>query len=128
MPFNFLAMANEVTITVSLQVSKSGVTNVLSRANTRDFQGTNQISQVQSIANAPELLVIGDLGNINHLAVLNIGDTNPVRLSLDAEGAQVFAELKPGDICYLPLKPGVTQIYAATTAGASDIAVLAIES
>jgi len=54
-------MANEVSISVSLAISKLGATNILSRSYTRDLAEANQLSDVQTIGTTPELLSIVDL-------------------------------------------------------------------
>ena len=122
-------MANEVSINVSLQINKNGVLQQLSRNITRDMAGVNQISNVQTIGTSAELLVIGDLANINHLAIVHLGTTeNPVAISLESDGSSPFANLVSGDILYMPLPAATTQIYAKATGGTSDIAILACES
>lgn len=122
-------MSNEVTASVSLQINKNGVLQQLAKVVNRDLSGNNQISNVQTIGTDAELLVIGDLANIAHLAVVNLGTTeNPVALSLEADADPAFASLPPGGIAYIPLPAGVTQVYAKATGGNADIAVLACET
>lgn len=116
---------NEVTIAVSLGINKSGVASSLSRTLQRDLSGSNQISQVQTIGTSKELLVIGDLGNVAHIALSNIGETNSIAISLDNAGVNVICTLAPGAVAYLPATSST--LYAATDAGSSDLAVVACE-
>ena len=122
-------MANEVTISVSLQINKNGVLQQLAKTVNRDLSGNNQISNVQTIGTDAEILSIGDLGNINHLAVVHLGTTeNSVEISLENDASNPFANLAPGDVLYLPLPAATTQIYAMATGGTADLAILACET
>lgn len=121
-------MANEVTAVVSLQISKNGVLQQLSKTVNRDLAGSNQISNVQTIGTSAELLTISDLGNIARLAVMNLSVEFPVALGLDVDADPAFALLQPGDMCYIPCPAALTQIYAKATGGNADIAFLACET
>ena len=119
-------MANEVTIAVSLGISKSGVTAARAKTVQRDLTGSHQISQVQTIGSSAELIVFGDLGNVAHVALHNLGDTNAVTISLDSGATDVVCVLAPGDIAYLP--GSASTLYAKTATGSSDLAVVACET
>lgn len=119
-------MANEVTISLSLGINKSGVASSLSHALQRDLTGANQISQVQSLTTDEEAIIFGDLGNVAHLALRNLSADNPVVISLDDQGADILCTLAPGDVAYLPA-PSAT-LYAKASTATADLAVVACET
>lgn len=119
----------EVSATISLRIAKNGIAQELTKTLVSDMAGNNQISNVQTIGLAAEVLQIGDLANLQHLAAINLETSeNPVVLSLEDDGTLPFAELKPGAACYFPLPAGITQVYAKATGGPADLAILACEA
>jgi hypothetical protein len=123
-------MANEISITAKLSVSKGGttVTNVTS-TDSIDMTGTSMLTVVQSIGTSYEALTLTDIDTAARYFVLlrNKDATNYVEVSFDA-GTTYSLRMDAGELCGpLPLVAG-EQIGCRANTAACDVEVICCES
>ena len=119
-------MANEITMTANLAVTKSGVTISSATSRTITMAGTEMIGNLQSIGFADaEALVVGDVSTIGYVLVKNTDETNFVQLAMDAPMAVPFAKLLPNDVALFPAASAT--IYAQAAVAACVVQVIALE-
>lgn len=123
-------MANEISITAKLSVSKGGttVTNATS-TDSIDMSGTNMLTVVQSIGTSYEALVLTDIDTAARYFVMlrNKDATNYVEVSFDA-GSTFSLRMNAGELCGpLPLVAG-EQIGCRANTAACDVEVICCES
>ena len=122
-------MANEISITAKLSVSKGGttVTNATS-TDSIDMTGTNMLTLVQNIGTSYEALVLTDIDTAAdyHVCLRNKDATNFVKVSFDA-GSTYSLKLIPGGLCYLPILAG-EQIGCIADTAACEVEVICSES
>lgn len=94
-------MANEISITAKLSVSKGGtsVTNATS-TDSIDMSGTNMLTNVQNVGTSYEAAVLTDIDTAASYFVLarNKDATNYVEISFDA-GSTYSLRMNAGEIC-----------------------------
>lgn len=123
-------MANEISYTGKLSVSKGGttVTNATS-TDSIDMSGTSMLTVVQSIGTSYEALVLTDIDTAAKYFVIlrNKDATNYVEVSFDA-GSTYSLRMDPGELCGpLPMVAG-EQIGCRANTAACDVEVVACES
>lgn len=92
-------MANEVTVSTSLQFAKGNVDLTLSdAAKTFDVTGTRYVRAVQAIGTSEEALDLGDLTDPGWAYFRNLDSSNYVEL-FAATGNTAFVKLKAGESC-----------------------------
>ena len=90
-------MADEATVTTSLQFVKGSVSTKLSdSASTFDVAGTRYIRNVQNVGTSEEALDMGDITDPGWSYFKNIDATNYVEIRA-ATGDTAFIRLKPGE-------------------------------
>jgi hypothetical protein len=119
-------MANEITATASLAVSKNGASIGNSVGATVTLSGNAFFSNVQAIGTAAEAVDVQDLGSANYALFKNLDATNYVELALDSGvSTAVFAKILAGGVALVPLK--TTTIYAKANTAACNLLVSAVE-
>ena len=113
-------MANEVTVSMSLSFSKSGVTDALSFSDLQfDVSGSKLIHHVQNVAiTADQALDIGNLTTPGFMIVRNLDDTNFITMSGVTGLATQTIKLKAGE-CALFRHMGTAPVASADTAAVS---------
>ena len=120
-------MANEISSSFNLSVTKNGATFSASSNKSNDQAGSITVSTVQNIGTAAELLALGDISGVPAmLLVRNLDTANYVELALDSGMTQKFAKLLFGQFALLP--PSVAAIYARANTAAVNCQILAIEA
>src|SRR6266516_839138 len=109
-------MANEINIQATLTVQRfipaiqgSGNLNI-------NQTGTHCIGNVQNVGTAAEQLTIADVATLGYLFVKNLNVTNFVQLGLDSAVTQIFAKLRPGEFCLVPVNQNAIYAKANTAA------------
>ena len=120
-------MANEITISASLNAVKGGV-QIGSGSFTKsiDMAGEDMIQASQNIGLSPETLNLGELATIGMLLVYNLDTTNYVELALDSGMSNKIARITPG--AFALFRPTVATIYAAANTAACQVMVCAVEA
>lgn len=123
-------MANEISVTAKLSVSKGGttVTNATS-TDSIDMTGTNMLTLVQNIGTSYEALTLTDIDTAAKYFVLlrNKDATNYVEVSFDA-GSTYSLRMDAGELCGpLPMVAG-EQIGCRANTAACEVEVICCES
>jgi hypothetical protein len=119
-------MANEITSSTSLTVTKNGATFNASANKTFTQTGNVALNAVQNIGTAAELVSLGDITGVpGAMLVKNLDTTNFIEISLDSGGTQIFAKLTAGK--GMLWFPSVAAVYAKSDTAACRLQVLAIE-
>jgi hypothetical protein len=123
-------MANEISITAKLSVSKGGttVTNATS-TDSIDMTGTNMLTLVQNIGTSYEALTLTDIDTASKYFVMlrNKDATNYVEVSFDA-GSTYSLRMDAGELCGpLPMVAG-EQIGCRANTAACEVEVICCES
>jgi hypothetical protein len=119
-------MANEIQISASLAVSRSGATFTGVGSSTITQAGTPSIANTQVIDNVTtEALLIGDVTAVGYLFVKNLDASNYVELSLATPvlPAAAFVTLLPGECALIPTRLEV--IYAKANSAPVNLLVVA---
>jgi len=109
-------MANEIQVSTSLNVTKSGATSAGSRTESITMAGDQHISNVQSVGTSWEAIQVGDVSTIGYVYARNQDSTNYVELALANDGSQVFAKLIAGNACCFPASTATMYAKANTAA------------
>lgn len=123
-------MANEISITAKLSVSKGGttVTNATS-TDSIDMTGTNMLTLVQNIGTSYEALTLTDIDTASKYFVMlrNKDATNYVEVSFDA-GSTYSLRMDAGELCGpLPIVAG-EQIGCRANTAACEVEIICCES
>ena len=123
-------MANEISITAKLSVSKGGttVTNATS-TDSIDMTGTNMLTLVQNIGTSYEALTLTDIDTASKYFVMlrNKDATNYVEVSFDA-GSTYSLRMDAGELCGpLPMVAG-EQIGCRANTAACEVEIICCES
>lgn len=117
-------MADEITVSVTLEFTKSGVTEKLSFPGlTYDMSGTDYVLQTQTIGTSEELLLMGDITTPGYLIIKNLDSTNFVELYRTSAGSGVV-KLKAGETACFRLS---AQPYALADTASCQVQYLLIE-
>lgn len=112
-------MANEITMSASMTVSKGGVAiSTGSLSKTLDMTGTYAATESQSIGTSNEALSFNTTditGDVN-LVVKNMDSTNYVEIFKDSGNSHLLSKLKAGQSCLLANVPSSTLYGRANTA------------
>lgn len=112
-------MANEITMSASMTVSKGGVAiSTGSLAKTLDMTGTYAATESQSIGTSNEALSFNttDITGEVNLVVKNMDATNYVEIFKDSGNTHLLSKLKAGQSCLLANVPSATLYGRANTA------------
>lgn len=105
-------MANEITVTGRLQVSKNGTTAQGSKSFNLDLAGSHFAANVQSVGTAAEALSLADLANLRYAYLYN-ASTATVTVTMAA------ALLVPGDV--MVFHPSTSAVTLQATAASTDV-------
>lgn len=120
-------MANEITISCSLQCSKNGASISASGGKTLDMSGTEMISSVQQFGTADSQAVsFGGCDQVGQCVVKNLHDTATLTISVNTTHTQVISVIQPG--CAVLISGCSTTMYAKSSAGTIDTFIAACES
>jgi hypothetical protein len=120
-------MANEISITTSVSVSKGGASiPAVPRTKTITMAGNNLINATQDIGTSAELVTFGDVsGAPAQVEIYNMDDTNFIELGGDS-GLTVFKlELYPGESTLF--RPSSGTLYAKSDTAGVRISKKAME-
>lgn len=120
-------MANEITLSASLSIVKSGVSIAGTVSGLAVTQaGDQSIGNVQNIGTSSEALTIGDVTTIGYLFLKNLDATNYVEFDLNNPvSTTAFCKLLPGEGALIPTRQ--TTIYGKANTAAVNVHVVAIE-
>ena len=116
-------MSNEITLAVSLDVSKAPV--VFSRTLQQvlaPMTGNCIVHEVVNVATVKRALSLGDIGTPGFVLLYNLDATNFVVAGADADSP--FVKLKPGEFACFRLAGGTLSIKADTAACRVEYVVL----
>lgn len=115
-------MANEITVSVSMTVSKGGIAiSTGSLSKTSDMTGTYCATESQLIGTSNEALSFNTTditGDVN-LGIKNMDATNYVEIFKDSGNTHLLSKLKAGQSCMLMNVPAATLYARANTAAVS---------
>src|SRR5689334_11671718 len=104
-------MANEISISASLAVSKGGMVLTGTGNAQLDMAGEDMIHTTQIIGTSAETLALVDLaGTPGYVMVKNLDATNFVELATDSGMVNKFAKIRPGKLALF--EPTTGTIYA----------------
>lgn len=119
-------MANEISASVQLAVSKGGVTLSGTGNAQQDMAGEDMVHTTQIIGTSAEALTLIDLsGTPAYILIKNLDATNYVELALDSGMVNKFAKILAGKPMLFP--PTTGTIYAQANTAAVRVEVLATE-
>ncbi len=125
-------MANEITSTSTLIVTKDGVTITGSVTQQRTLTGNGKFTNVQNIGTSTEAIVFpADLiaEGITEMFIKNMDSTNFVEVGLNTPLTQVIAKLLPGQTCKSMVNKAPTvdpTWYAKADTSAVNIEIVAV--
>ncbi|SRR5258707_363894 len=121
-------MANEINIQAILTVQRytpavqgSGNLNI-----TQTNSGGNLSIQNLGTGTGQALQLGGIASSLGYLFVKNLDTTNNVQLTLDSNNAQIFALLRPGEFCMMPVNQNT--IYGKAAANNANVMVVAAQT
>ena len=120
-------MANEISFTASLSISKGGVNISGSGSATVTMAGNNLLGTVQNIGAATEAIAIGDMTTPGYLWVKNLDATNFIQIGLTnpVNAGNAMVKLLPGEFALMPTRQ--TAIYALADTAPCDLEVVIVE-
>lgn len=120
-------MANEITVTTKLSLSKGSYTTTLFANNgvTFDITGTKFLHNVQSIGSSEEAIDLGDLTAGGFFIAVNRDTAKTINIRR-ATGEGNFAELRPGESCLVRLEASMAP-FAIATVSSADLEYLMLE-
>lgn len=121
-------MANEISLSIGLSASKGGGTMTLSFSATQDMAGSDMTQVTQELTTTPELADLGDVATpAAYVFVRNLEtETNDVHLSLNSDGSNKFATIKPGKAMVFPPATG-QNVYLSASSTTARVMLGAIE-
>lgn len=121
-------MANEISFSVALSASKNNAALSLSATGTQDMAGSDMTQVTQQITNTPELALLADVASpAAYVFIRNLEqETNDVHVSLNSDGSNKFATLKPGKVMLFPPATG-QNIYLAASVSTAQVQLGAVE-
>lgn len=121
-------MANEITYSASLSVSKNGVSVSGSKSKTADMSGSEMLSSVQTFTTTSAAVNIGGCDSVACIQIQNLDSTNTLHVSTTnpATTSNHFTAIPPLAVAQIPGAP--TALYAITSAGTIEAFVVAVES
>lgn len=119
-------MANEITLTAGLKVSKNGAgldSGILTKQVT--MTGNELIDKTQLIGTSAEAITWGDIsGAPGCVQIKNLDATNFVRVSL-GDDANYFAKIRPGH--FAQFEPASSTMYAKADTASVRVQIRAVE-
>lgn len=120
-------MANEITVTAKLALSKGAYAASLfaNNADTFDITGTKFLHNTQTIGDSEEAIDLGDLTAGGYFCAVNRHATYTINIRR-ATGEGNFAELRPGECCLVRLEASMAP-FAISSSASADLEYLMIE-
>jgi len=111
-------MANEITVTIQLDVVKSPISDQIRKSNLRfDLATAVKSGGIQVVGTTAEAIGISaDVATKGWAYFRNVDSTNYVVLSTASDGTTPFAKLMPGELALIPLGSGTIYGMANTAA------------
>ena len=111
-------MANEIQTTLNVAVVNGNFRQTFAPGTIQITQAAQgAYSPIVSVGTSEEDLTTGDIGTLGILCLRNLDATNYVQWGPKSAGTMVVAgRVKPGEVAYLRLEPGVTLRWIANTA------------
>lgn len=120
-------MANEISSSVALSVSKNSASFSARADKTFDQSGNVAIQNVQNVGTAAEALSLGDISGVPAMILIqNLDTANYVDVALDSGMTQIFAKIGAGKHALWP--PNAAAVYVRANTAAVRILVLACEA
>jgi len=121
-------MANEITFSTSLKVTKGDFTDSKSGSDTADMATATAAGGTPSIGTSShEAILVTDVGTPGWAWFKNIDATNYVQIGVDVSATfYPFVKLLPGESCVLRL--GTTAPYAKANTGAVKLQYLILDT
>ena len=118
-------MANEIQISASLAVNRSGATFTGIGNSNITQAGTPSIANTQVVGTTSEALYLGDVTAVGYIFLKNLDASNYVEISLEAtvSSADAFVTLLPGECALIPTR--LEAIYAKANSAATNLLVVA---
>lgn len=97
-------MASEITVTATLSAAKNNASISISGTKSIDMAGQDMVQVTQQLSATPELINLSDITQpAAYIFIRNLEtETTSVHLSLNSDGSNKFATLKPGQFCLFP--------------------------
>jgi hypothetical protein len=119
-------MANEISASATLNISKNGVTLQHTTSVQHDMAGDEMVHRTQSIGTSAEQVSFGDIsGAPGMVKFTNLDATNFIELALDSGMTNKIAKLRPGGVALF--QPSSGTIYAKADTAACRLLVQASE-
>lgn len=118
-------MSNEISASITLNVSKSGVTLNQSFSKTSDMAGAEMIGNTQTVGTSAETLTVGDVSTIGYLLIKNLDSTNFVEIDAVSTMDSFPQKVLAGES--ILLKPQTATIYGKADTAACSVYVQAVE-
>lgn len=119
-------MANEITISVSIAVSKNGLSEDLAfTGNLVTLTGSNWMKNIQSVGTSEEAILLGDVGTPGFMIVKNLDATNFVSIR-SGTGAANTVKIKAGEVALF--RHSGSAPFAIADTGACRIQYLLLEN
>lgn len=117
-------MANELTVTCTLEFLKSGIAATESLTKTLTVTGSKYVRGVQAIGTSEEALGIGDLGTLGYCILINRDATNFVEVRMGSSAADVI-KIKAGEFALFRMAGNTPYMIADT--GTCNVEFIIIE-
>ena len=122
-------IANEITVSVSLSILKSGSGLDIKRSASGQFDltGTEYIHNIASIGTSEEALAMGDVAAPGWCYMKNLDPTNYIEIRA-ATGVADSLRLNAGEFCVFRFAADATAPYAAANTAACRLEYLIVEA
>lgn len=120
-------MANEITQSITLSVTKNGATASFSASKRIDMAGDDYLTGTQLIGTSAEVVALGEItGAPGAIAIKNLDAANFIEIGGDS-GLTVFKiKIRPGQSALF--EPSAATLYALANTASVRIQILAIEA
>lgn len=120
-------MANEISVSAALAVSKGGVTLTATGSKQLDMGADDMRHFTQIVGTSAEVLEMTDITGVpGYLLVKNLDATNYVELALDSGMTDKICKLLAGQVALFP--PSTATIYALANTASCRVEVLVCEA
>jgi hypothetical protein len=120
-------MADEISLSISVSVSKDAISIAKTQSSLQDFAGNDYLLGTQAVATTWEAISLGDVtAPPGTVMVKNLDETNYVELALANDGTGIFEKLKPLSVCLF--HPTDTTVFAQANTAACQVEFLIIEA
>lgn len=123
-------MADEITVTSGLTVTKNGTTNRIDNTvESHTMTGSIRVDNVQTIGTTYEAIAKGDIGTIGFMQFVNLDATNYVEIGREISAAfEAFIRVDPGKTSPPVKSASLTALYGRANTGAVNVRCILIEA